>query len=133
MITTFHKTLSLTLALLVFMSTFSFTVDKHFCGSMLVDKAVFSQAKTCGMEMNADSYSSEDSCCTNEKTVVDGQDELKISFQSLDLDQQLFLTTFTHSYLILFEGTSVKHVPFNHYSPPILVSDIHILDQVFLI
>ena len=132
--TNFHKTLSLTLALLVFMSTFSFTVDKHFCGSMLVDMAVFSQAKTCGMEMNADSSSSsEDSCCTNEKTEVEGQDELKISFQSLELDQQLFLTTFTHSYLILFEGTAVKHVPFNHYSPPILVSDIQILDQVFLI
>lgn len=131
--TSAHKTIAVILALLVQVSTFSFTVDKHFCGSMLVDKAVFSHAKTCGMEMNMTDASSEDSCCTNEKTAVEGQDELKISFQSLDLDQQLFLTTFTHSYLLLFEGTPVHDVPFIHYSPPILVSDIHILDQVFLI
>ncbi len=131
--TNFHKTLSFTLALLVFMSTFSFTVDKHFCGSMLVDKAIFSSAKTCGMNVNAGNESIEDSCCSNEKTAVEGQDELKISFQSLDLDHQLFLTTFTHSYLLLFEGTSLPNVPFIHYSPPILVSDINILDQVFLI
>lgn len=131
--TNFHKTLSLTLALLVFMSTFSFTVDKHFCGTMLVDKAVFSQAKTCGMEMNSGNESIEDSCCTNEKTQVEGQDELKISFQSLDLDQQLFLTTFTHSYLELFVGSPQQEIPFKYYSPPLLVSDIHILDQVFLI
>lgn len=131
--TNFHKTLSLTLALLVFMSTFSFTVDKHFCGSMLVDIAIFSPAKTCGMEVSGGNESVDNSCCTNEKTQVEGQDELKISFQSLDLDQQLFLTTFTHSYLELLKGSSQQDIPFKFYSPPLLVDDIHILDQVFLI
>lgn len=128
-----HKTISFSLALLVLMSTFSFTVDKHFCGSILVDKAVFSEAKTCGMEMNSETASSEDSCCTNEKTAVEGQDELKISFHSLDFEQQVFLTSFTHSYLNLFEGLPEQVIPFRHYSPPLLVTDIQVLDQVFLI
>lgn len=132
--TTFNKTTAVILALLVQVSTFSFTVDKHFCGNILVDSAVFSSAKTCGMNMSlAMDASEEDSCCTNEKTEVEGQDELKISFNSLDLEQQLFLTSFTYSYLNIFEVESLQEVPFLHYSPPLLVTDIQILDQVFLI
>lgn len=132
--TTFNKTIAVVLALLVQVSTFSFTVDKHFCGNMLVDKAVFSSAKTCGMNMNSGmDASEEDSCCTNEKTEVEGQDELKISFGSLDLEQQLFLTSFTFTLLNIFEGEPLMAIPFIHYSPPHLVTDILILDQVFLI
>lgn len=111
-------------------STMSFTVDKHFCGSHLVDKAVFSKAETCGMHMDADA---ETQCCTNEKISVEGQDELKISFDSLDFQQQLFLTTYTYSYLNLFEGLPRQIIPFKDYSPPLLVLDIQLLDQVFLI
>ncbi len=132
--TTFHKTIALVLALLVQVSTFSFTVDKHFCGNMLVDMAVFSSAETCGMNMMSGMDSSEeDTCCTNEKTEVEGQDELKISFGSLDLEQQLFLTSFTYTYLNIFEGEPLLVIPFSYYSPPLLVTDIQVLDQVFLI
>lgn len=131
---TFNKTIAVVLALLVQVSTFSFTVDKHFCGNMLVDKAVFSSAKTCGMILNSGMEASEeDSCCTNEKTEVEGQDELKIGFNSLDLEQQLFLSTFTFTYLNIFEGEPLMVIPFTHYSPPLLVTDIQILDQIFLI
>lgn len=100
---------------------------------MLVDLAVFSEAETCGMEMDSEMSSAEDSCCTNQKTAVEGQDELKISFNSLDLDQQVFLTTFTHTFINLFEGSPVEDIPFKDYSPPLLVTDIQVLDQVFLI
>ena len=128
-----QKSLSTILALLVLFSTFSFTIDKHFCGSILVDKAIFSEAKTCGMEMHSDATNSEDSCCTNEKTAVEGQDELKISFNSLDFEQQVFLSTFTFSYINLFEGTPLQVIPFKNYTPPLLVADILVLDHVFLI
>lgn len=126
------------LALLVLASTFSFSVDKHFCGSFLVDMAVFSKAKTCGMEMHRQgdvemASVEEDSCCTNEKIAVEGQDELKISFDSLDFQQQVFLATFTYSYLNLFEGSPRQIDPYRNYSPPLLVTDIQVLDQVFLI
>ena len=128
-----QQSLSTLLALLVLVSTFSFTVEKHFCGSILVDKAIFSEAVDCGMEMHPEMAATEDSCCKNEKTSVEGQDELKIGFQSLDLDQQFFLTSFTYSYLELFEGSPFQSVPFQNYSPPLLVTDIQVLDQVFLI
>lgn len=126
----FQHSISIAMAFLVLFSTFSFTVDKHFCGSFLVDKAIFSKAKTCGMEMET---STEDSCCTNEKVAVEGQDELKHQFDSLDLNQQLFLTGFAYSYIFIFEDFSKENIPFKDYSPPLLVKDIHLEDQVFLI
>lgn len=122
------------MALLVLLSTFSFIVDKHFCGSILVDKAVFSKADTCGMAMASNNEGiAEDSCCTNEKVAVEGQDELKINFDSLDLDQQVFLASFAFSYFNLFESLPRQIIPHKDYSPPLLVSDIQLLDRIFLI
>lgn len=41
----FQHSISVAMAFLVLFSTFSFTVDKHFCGSFLVDKAIFLKRK----------------------------------------------------------------------------------------
>lgn len=107
----FQKTFSFAMALLVLFSTMSFSEDKHFCGTELVDFALFSkaltcknEAKTCGVKMDHKMdhemlAKEKDSCCTNKKTSLNGQDELNISFQLLDYDQQLFLTTFTYSFI----------------------------------
>lgn len=128
------------MALLVVCSTLCFSIEKHLCGTMLVDAAIFSEvgacgsdAKVCGEEMGPGMAIADDSCCTNQKMTVEGQDELKISFQSLNFDQQLFLGTFTKSFIYLFEELSQGIIPFEHYSPPRLVLDIQILDEVFLI
>ena len=120
------------MALLVLFSTMSFTVDKHFCGKVLVDQAVFSEAKTCGMHADAPS-TAEDNCCDEEKVLVEGQKELKISFDDLDLEQQVFLVSLNFSYLGLFEGEPQQATPFANYSPPLLVYDIQLRDQTFLI
>lgn len=128
----FHRSASFAMAFLVLLSTVSFTVDKHFCGSILVDQAVFSEAQTCGMHADMPA-SAEDECCDEEKVLVEGQKELKISFDDLDLDQQVFLAGFTYSYIDLFEGEAQAETPFFHYKPPLLVYDIHLLDETFLI
>ncbi|WP_029037798.1 HYC_CC_PP family protein [Salinimicrobium xinjiangense] len=128
----FQKSASFAMALLVLFSTVSFTVDKHFCGEILVDQAVFSEAKTCGMHGDVPT-SSEDECCDEEKILVEGQKELKVSFDDLDLEQQVFLAGFTYSYLELFIGEPQAETPFFHYKPPLLVYDIQLLDETFLI
>ena len=128
----FHKSASFAMAFLVLFSTVSFTVDKHFCGEILVDQAVFSEAKTCGMHAEVSS-TTEDKCCDEEKVVVEGQQELKVSFDDLDLEQQIFVAAFSFSYLDLFEGESQTETPIFHYKPPLLVYDIQVLDQTFLI
>ena len=120
------------MAFLVLFSTVSFTVDKHFCGKILVDQAVFSEAKTCGMHAET-SPMAEDNCCDEEKVVVEGQKELKISFDDLDLEQQVFITALSFCYLGLFEEEPQAETPFFRYKPPLLVYDIQLLDETFLI
>lgn len=131
----FRNTGATLLALVMLLSTVSFTVDKHFCGKMLVDTAVFSKAHSCGMDMGDSAFSGmeEDSCCKDQQVLVEGQDELKRSFEELDLQQQLFITSFTYSFLNLFEILPGQAVPFQDYAPPLLVTDIQLLDQVFII
>ena len=128
----FHKSASFAMALLVLLSTVSFTVDKHFCGKILVDQAVFSEAQSCGMHSDAGT-GIEDPCCDEKKVEVEGQKELKISFDDLDLEHQVFLATFSWSYLDIFGGEAQAETPFFSYKPPLLVYDIHLLDETFLI
>ncbi len=133
---TFHKIFSIAMALLVLMSTISFTMEKHFCGETLIDVAIFSKAITCGMDMEAVSKISSEkkSCCTEELEIVKGQDKLKkASFDELDYDQQFFLSALVYSFTDLFEGSIKQFVPHEDYSPPSLVTDIQVLDQVFII
>lgn len=131
-----HKTFSVTLACLVLFSTLSFTVEKHYCGDNLIDVAIFSKVDNCGMDMDsvASTYSDKKQCCKDEVQVVKGQDKLKkVSFEDLQLDQQLFLSTFVYSYTNLFEGLPELVIPHKNYFPPNLVTDIQVLDQVFII
>lgn len=120
----------MSLSLLVLLSTMSFTVEKHFCGDVFVDKAIFSEAKDCGMHSGAPE---ENGCCKEEKIVVEGQEDLKLSFEDLDLDQQVFITCFTCSYLNLFKSLPREENAYTDYAPPLLVYDIHLLDETFLI
>lgn len=121
------------LALLVLFSTMSFTVDKHFCGTYLVDQAIFSEAQDCGMEHPSEGEMTAEDGCSDQKISVEGQDDLKISFNDLELPQQVFLASFTFSYVELFQELPQQFIPFSDYSPPLLVYDIHLLDETFLI
>lgn len=119
------------MAVLVLFSTVSFTVEKHFCGDNLIDVAIFTEAKKCGDNME---LTSKKSCCKDEVEVVKGQDELKFSsFEDLDFSQQVFITSFAIVYSNLFESLPKQIIPFKDYSPPNLVVDIQVLDQVFII
>lgn len=128
-----QKSGSLVMALLVLFSTMSFTVDKHFCGTYLVDQAVFSKAKDCGMEHPSEGEMITNDGCSDQQISVQGQDDLKISINDLDLSQQVFLSTFTYSYIGLFQELPQQLIPFSDYSPPLLVRDIQVLNETFLI
>ncbi len=132
----FQKIISPIMALLVLFSTMSFTVDMHFCGGNLVDKAIFSEVKKCGMEMQsitAEYTVKKPSCCEDISITVEGQEELKVSLDKHELQTLQFALLFSYSYISLFEPLSEKHLPFDHYSPPKLVSDLCILNETYLI
>ncbi len=122
------------MALLLLASTVSWTVEKHYCMGHVVDITLFGEAESCGMMMSLDEeMPMEPSCCTDEIISVDGQDDLKISFEEIGFEQQVFLYAFTYTYLSLSTNLEEQSVPYNEYPPPVLVKDIQLLDQVFLI
>lgn len=140
--TLINKLISVSMALVVLLSTLSFTIDMHYCGGVLVETAIFKKPKGCGMEMETGAVKenrqgcsiTKKGCCTDEHIVVDGQDELKLStFDKLTLEQQAIVVSYFYSYINLFEGLENNLVPFKNYSPPLVVKDIHVLDEVYLI
>jgi len=129
---------ALSLASLVLLSTMSFTINKHFCGDQLVSTSVVVKATTCGMEKQMPSTEKDCSilkknCCKEISLLIKGQDDLKLDFSDLRFQQQVFITSFVITYIDLFEGLDTNIVPFNYYSPPLVVKDIQLLDEEFLI
>ncbi|MEO0570277.1 MAG: hypothetical protein AAF039_01145 [Bacteroidota bacterium] len=132
----FHKTLSSLLALLVLMSTVSWTVDKHLCMGRVMDVAFFHDADSCGMgnAMTAMGEKMEGKhCCDDESFTVEGQDDLKISWDELDVPSQVFLSAFVQSYFHLGPVSSGDEVQRDTYPPPLLVHDLILLHEVLLI
>ncbi|MFK5983334.1 MAG: hypothetical protein QM499_10505 [Flavobacteriaceae bacterium] len=132
-----HKIASVLMAFVVLFSTMSFTIDMHYCGDTLVDTAVFSKAKTCGMEsMETSTCKSPElkkKCCSEEQISFEGENELQLTFEDLNFEQQVFVSSFIYTYINLFEGLEENIIPLQDYSPPLVVKDILLLDQVYLI
>lgn len=131
-----HKVFSILMAIMVMFSTVSLTVEKHYCGDMLVDVAVFEEVEKCNMEAYEMALEkiTKKTCCKDTVDLLEGQDELRVnSFDDLDFEQQLFVTSFVYSYINLFEGLPQLVVPHKDYSPPNLIVDRQLLDEVFLI
>ena len=111
-----HKSIAVFMATVVLMTTMSFTIDAHYCGENLVDFSFFHNVDTCGMEKAELASScehpemSKKSCCSDKQFSVDGQDDLKDNFSKLTFEQQIFVTSFTYSYISLFEGTAFNKV-----------------------
>lgn len=129
--------MSISMAFVVLFSTLSFTIDMHYCGETLVDTAIFKKAKGCGMEMQnpstKDCSMTKKNCCSDKQIFVDGQDELKVSFDTLSFEQQQFVISFIYTYINLFEGFDEEINSFQEYKPPLVVRQIYKLDETYLI
>jgi len=130
-----QKTASVALALLVLFSTLSVSIEKHYCGDHLVDVALFSDAKKCGMTSGDDGESSmAENCCKDVVDLIEGQDELNLEkTELLTSAQKVFIFSFAY----VFSGLSIPEPlddpPFQHYSPPEVIQDIQVLNEVFVI
>lgn len=133
------KILSITLAFAVLFATSSFTVDIHFCCNRLVDMAILSKAKTCKIKKQESDTSTkecalgEKDCCSNATYVKNADNNLKKSQFDYSINNIVFLQTFFHTYVNLFEGLEQKVVPFTFYDPPFLEKDILVLHETFLL
>lgn len=124
------------MAFVVLLSTMSFAIDKHYCGSILVDVAINKKAATCGMEMSLspeEVLAGKKSCCQNEHIVILGQDELKKSF-----DTGLYLqweTVMTAQQLFCSEDFQVSplFIALGNHDPPDIRLDFQQWYQTYLI
>ncbi len=121
-------------------STSSFTVDMHFCCNKLVDMAFFSKAESCtDIVQKKDNTSrqcssiQEKDCCDNQTVVKEGDDTFKKSTSVLEIETLVFINSLVYSYINLFEELEENIVSFPVYRPPLLSTDIIILNETFLI
>ncbi|MFD2586352.1 hypothetical protein ACFSQJ_05395 [Croceitalea marina] len=124
------------MALMLLLSTVSWTVDKHLCMDRVMDVALFAKAEDCGMEAAIavlEEEGVENHCCDDETFVVEGQNDLKLSFNDFEFEQQLFLVAYTLSLPYLNKKIESEKLSYEYYPPPILIKDIQLLDEVFLI
>ncbi|CAM4140239.1 HYC_CC_PP family protein [Zobellia nedashkovskayae] len=132
-----HKIVSLVMAVLLLATTTSWKVEKHYCMGHLVDVAFFGEAENCGSNMLLESETTtsidKKSCCKSEVVAKKGQNDVKPSFNDLDLDQEVFLASYIYSFVGLFEPVVEKNSNYTHYLPPNIIKDIQLLDAVFLI
>jgi hypothetical protein len=129
--------MSFAMAFVVLFSTMSFTVDMHYCGNTLVQTAIMQKARGCNMKMQTVSKDSCEqivkNCCSDKLSVVDGQDELQLSFDNISLEQQLFLTSFVYTYLSSFDGYNLDNIAYKEYRPPLVIRQLYKLDETYLI
>ena len=128
----FSKIASILLALLVLFSTFSFTVEKHYCGDFLMDVSFMGDADVCGMEMQK--IAAKKNCCKDEIHKVEGQDKLQTNkTEKITFVKKQFLTAFVVAYTDLFIIKESDTNFYQDFSPPEVSSDYQVLYQTFLI
>lgn len=121
-------------------STLSFSVSKHYCGGQLFSESVFSHAKDCGMQQmrlcdkkSTSNTIKNNGCCHNVQVFIKGQnlEQKALSTLILDVQQSAIIIDFKS---FNFEADYVQQPTFyQNYSPPLLVKDIPVLVQSFLI
>jgi|TARA_R100001530_G_scaffold45939_2_gene34561 hypothetical protein len=136
----FTKILSFFLAVLILLSTSSFTVDMHFCCNKLVDMSLIGKAKVCAEKVQKKDSPlkqcttlQEKDCCSNESFVKTGNDTIKKANTKLEAETVIFLNTFFYAYVNLFEGLEENIVPFKQYRPPLISKDIQTFYETYLI
>jgi hypothetical protein len=129
----FSNIASFLLALLVLFSTFSFKVEKHFCGDFLIDVSFIGNADDCGMLVEK-AHIKKKNCCKDEVHYIEGQDELQqTSVDEFDFFQQQFVVSFfVYKNNLLLENNSNK-IYFKDSPPPDIPIDYQVLYQSFLI
>jgi len=133
----FLHIISLILAVLVLFSTFSFTLETHLCGGEIADTTFLGNLERCEMPNSEHRDTQETSlttspCCQDIVERIEGSNDELTVVKELEIHEQ-FVVAFVYSYLGLFEGLILQHVPFKNYEPPIVTKDIQVLYDTFLI
>ena len=130
-----HKIASVCMAVVVLLSTMSFTVEKHYCGDSLVDVSILGNLEKCEMNPEKEAVVKSNGCCSDEVVHFEGQDELqKENIQTLTFEQEQFLIACVLSDTC-FSLKSSEKLCFRNTLPPDLNQNknLQVFYQSFLI
>lgn len=133
------KISSVILAVLVLFSTFSFAIEKHYCGDFLVDVSYLGEADKCNdasdvTNKGCDSKITIKKCCKNEVQIIDGQDEIqKVSLDKVTLKKLKQYIAFYASYNFLFQESEKQEVFQVFYESPDIVFNFQSFYEVYII
>lgn len=128
------KISAFSLAFLVLFSTFSFTVDTHYCGDFLIDVSFMGEAEGCLSTISSENILQTKNCCKDEVQQFKGQDELRLTnFDKISFEKQQFLFAFIISYQNTFSTTQVEKINLNGSLPPEIHQNYQVTYQSFLI
>jgi hypothetical protein len=118
---------SISLIIILLVSTFGITVNKHYCGGHLSDVSLYLSA-TCGcgdMDMDSD-------CCQTNSDFVQLDEDYTILTFDLSPDNEL-IVEIANNYVDLLIESDNAPTDYFHHIPPLIERDIPVLVQSFLI
>lgn len=132
--------MAISLALVLLTSNVGLAMVTHFCGGQAVksqlvighgnldcgmaDMNMATEQKSTGMD-----YASS-GCCEDQYQSFEIEDDFNHLQLSINLD---FVAAFVHAFLDVVVLSEEDHPQYAHYSPPLLLRDIPILNQTFII
>ncbi len=132
-----NKICAAVMAIVIVLSTMSYTFNLHFCGDTIVETTLFLKAKGCGMEMKNISTQScsleKKNCCGDKQLLIEGQDELHLIINKISSERLTFLSPFAFSYFNVFEISKRNVSHYEKYKPPLVVRPIYKIDETYLI
>lgn len=125
------KLITATLAILVLFSTFSFTVEKHFCGDFLMDISFIGEVEKCEMDHFKEMKTN---CCKDEVLKVEGQDVLQQQVvKDYDFKTEQFLFAFVHTFINRYQSSVKEKILLEEFSPPDITGNFQVSFQCFII
>lgn len=146
-----YRIISLALAFLMFFTSIGFSIDMHYCGNHLKSFNLFGKAKNCyelaGITAPETSPSNEKhqtlttgcsmdkkDCCQNRS--LSFQTDLTSDTQTADFVISQPLLDFIVAFVVVYLDTRLPKTTistFDYYKPPLIVRDIPVFIQSFLI
>ena len=131
-----QKLFSITLALLVLLSAFTFSVETRQCSFKLSDSITVSKTKPCCTHLLDSSYELlEKDCCTGKIISVDGLNKVELFSSSSELPRQTLFEYFLRlESLLNFNNLQTTQSDiYTQYNPPSIIFERQIEYQSFLI
>lgn len=130
------------MAFMVLFSTLSFNVSKHYCAGEIASVSYFLQADgcateivepTCDPEKETQVHIEKKSCCDTENDFVDGSDFLKDETKAVATTLHFCSIKLPFDNLVSSVEYISKEETFKLYHPPLVLKDITVLYETFLI